>query len=153
MKFCIDASSFIHLWNEVYPQKTFPSLYPQLENGSGRIALIKPIWDELKEEDDLIAWLKKTGLEPLPLSQSHKEEAFKLGEEYKISPSSTGASQTDIDLISFAKREGHIVVTQEEHQPNKPSTLSKYKIPLICQEEDVPCMNFLEFLQENNIVV
>ena len=124
-----------------------------LEELGKKMILIKPIWDELKEETDLIAWLKQIELRPQNLFQNHNEESLRLKGKYKTDPNSRGASQTDIDLISFAKIEGHAVVTQEREQLNKPAKISHCKIPLICQKENVPCMSFLKFLQENNIVV
>ena len=45
------------------------------------------------------------------------------------------------------------LVTEEKKQTETPKERSSYKIPLVCQEESVRCVNFIEFLQENKVVI
>ena len=68
-----------------------------------------------------------------------------------MSAQSRGANQTDIKLISFAKLMNKKVVTLESPQPEKPQKKSRYKIPLICKEERVDCINFVEMLEQLQI--
>ncbi|MDI6782029.1 MAG: DUF4411 family protein [bacterium] len=74
-----------------------------------------------------------------------------MEKEYEISSVSKGAGRSDIALIAYAKIMNKTVVTLEAKQPQKPKEKSKYKIPLICQEQDVACINFIEMLTYLNI--
>ena len=153
MTYCFDASTFIHLWNEMYPKKTFPSLYRELENHSKKIILIKAIFDEIKEDKSLTKWLKSMQIEPVKLKDEHDQEALNLESKYKIKINSTGVGKSDIKLIAYSKIEKHIVVTQEQQQKQSPADTSKYRIPLVCNKERMDCINFLEFLEQNDIII
>ena len=155
MKYCIDASSFICLWNDTYPRETFPTLYTELGQISSRIVLIQPIFLEIKEEEELDEWLEDIHLASTNLEDKHERESLDLSKKYEIDlgSSGSGASQTDIKLISFAKVEKITLVTEEKHQTTTPDKVSNYKIPLICKQEQVRCVNFLKFLNDNEIRV
>ena len=64
-----------------------------------------------------------------------------------------GANEADISLIAFALLKDQTVVTLEAQQNQKPNKRSNYKIPLICQEENVECIDFVELLARLKIVV
>ena len=50
-------------------------------------------------------------------------------------------------LIAYAKIMDKTVVTFEGEQPQKPGKKSNYKIPLICREQNVECIDFIKMLQ------
>ena len=106
---------------------------------------------EIEKEEELIKWLN--ALDVSKLTAQHEKETRLLSLKYEQEPNSQGASLTDIKLIAFAKVEKHAVVTQEKNQLSAPEKKSKYKIPLICKEEQVRCIDFLTFLKENRIKV
>jgi len=54
-------------------------------------------------------------------------------------------------LIAYAKITNSTVVTLEKKQPNKPVPKCNYKIPLICEEQEVKCINFINMLEELKI--
>ncbi len=60
-------------------------------------------------------------------------------------------SENDIRLIAYAKLNSFTVVTQERDQRQEPTNISHFKIPLICQKEEVTCINFVDFLSEMKI--
>lgn len=154
MKYCFDASSFISLWKETYPNKVFPTLYNrELKKISDKLVLIKPIFDEIKEED-LIKYLKGENLiPPVEIGRNHEEQSLSLQQIYKTDNAKSGASPVDINLIAYSQTEGHTVVTQERHQLPDPRQLSTYRIPLICEKENIPCINLVEFFIETEIRV
>lgn len=45
------------------------------------------------------------------------------------------------------------VVTFEREQTQKPAKKSNYKIPLICRDQEVCCINFVKMLQNLKIKV
>ena len=120
MNYCIDASSFIHLWNEAYPQKIFPSLYQKLKEISPKIILISPMREEIKKEAELLEWLKSMDVTAQKMIQKHKIKSLELSGKYEINPNSNGVSQRDIELIAYAMIEKHTVVT-EEAPPKEPA--------------------------------
>ena len=61
-------------------------------------------------------------------------------------PESRGAGQVDITLIAYAKIHEGTVVTLESFQHQRPAKKMNFKIPLICTDEGVPWLNFVEML-------
>ncbi len=116
MKYCFDASSFIHLWNEAYPKGTFPTLYDKLKKHSEKIILIKPIFLEIEKESNLILWLKRISLTPIEIAEKHTVAAFNMSKKYGIDDNTNGANENDVRLIAFAKMENYTLVTEEKYQ-------------------------------------
>ena len=87
------------------------------------------------------------------LSPQHNERALELARKYRIKSIGQGIGQADVELISFSKIEEYTIVTEEKKQTEPPQYLSSYKIPLVCKHEGVQCINSIEFLQENEIIV
>ena len=69
-----------------------------------------------------------------------------MEQEYETSNESKGAGQVDITLIAYAMVMRKTVVTLEALQPQKPGKKYNYKIPLICQEQGVDCIDFITML-------
>lgn len=76
-----------------------------------------------------------------------ERESFKLEMEYKIANNSKGVDEKDLKLIAYAKLNKKIIVTEEGKQPEKPKKKCNYKIPLVCKEQGVECINFVEMLK------
>ena len=151
MKYCIDTSSLIHFWNEAYPKETFPSLYLKLKEISNKIILIDPIIEQIKEEEELLEWINNTNIIKEELTLNHEKKVLELSSKYEVNDDRRGVDMTDIKIIIFSKIEGHILVTEEGKQNKKPKKRSSYKIPLVCKEEGIDCINSIEFIQRNKI--
>lgn len=74
-----------------------------------------------------------------------------LEREYETDNDSKGAGQIDITLIAYAKLTGKTVVTLEAEQNQKPGKKFNYKIPLICKEQGVDCITFIDMLDQLDI--
>ena len=169
MNFCMDANTFIDAWHQTYKPAVFPTLYQQMEEKlPDNIIIIKSIYDEielvsgitsdqkLRDEHPVRFWLQKIlSIPETPLDKQVRNKSSTLMIRYETAPSETsrGASKQDIDLISYASIHDKTVVTQEAEQKQKPRKKSNYKIPLICEIEQVRCINFITFLEELNIEV
>ena len=167
MSYCIDANVFITVWHVTYPRKIFPTLYREMENKlSGNLILIKPVFDEiepvsgrkeppkLKQEHPVRMWLKEEmGINEMAIDDKVRQKALELMAKYETDEYSRGADEKDVTLIAFALLGNHTVVTLEEKQKQPPAKKSNYKIPLICQIENVQCINFVELLWRCNISV
>ena len=176
MSYCVDANVFITAWYQTYPIKLFPNLYQEIKNKlSNQIIIIKPIFDEIgplskgdldtlthtpsskkeKEEQEkllenhsLRAWLKKEmHIDETPINDDVEVLALELEKKYEVTNISKGASPQDIKLIAFSYLGNHTVVTLEAEQKEKHRKKSNYKIPLICKEENVKCIKFIEMLE------
>jgi len=60
-----------------------------------------------------------------------------------------GVGENDLFIIAMAKETSTILVSEESRQNNLPALKSNYKIPAVCnmQEVQVECINFLELLK------
>ena len=166
MKYCVDANVFITAWYTTYPPRMFPSLYRKMESViRDRIVIIKPIFDEIEnfsipkgkdpeKEKPVRTWLTdEVGIETAAVNAQVEQLSLELQRKYEIGSTKEGASKQDVTLIAYAYLNKHTVVSLESEQPNKPTKLSKYKIPLICKEQNVECITFVDFLDECEIQV
>ena len=153
-KYCADANIFIECWNKIYPFDIFPSLWEQIAQNQSDIILIKPIYDQIvREKDPLTTWLKKNRFLKTPIDDETKKLSLEWEGKYQITDQSKGVDQKDITLIAYAKKENKIVVTLEGEQKQKPTKKKNYKIPLVCSEEEVFCVNFIEMVEDFGIVI
>ncbi|MEM7183119.1 MAG: DUF4411 family protein [Spirochaetota bacterium] len=167
-KYFPDANTFLAGWHIYYPPKVFARLWQELEKKTEEIAILQPIMKEIepkssnygklsdtkKEEHYPIRrWIEKTGFSIKQIGSEVEALSIELEKEYQIHEQSKGANQTDILLISYAKFHQGTVVTYEAKQPNRPGKKENYKIPLICKEQGVECLTFIEMITKLNIQI
>ncbi len=165
-KYCVDANVFITAWYISYPPRIFPPLWDQIAQHRADIVLIKPVFDEIepipssdrelainekKGKYPLRVWLEESRFAVPNMSDEVNAVSLDLEREYETDNTSKGAGQIDITLIAYAKEKKKTVVTLEEEQPQKPGKKYNYKIPLICQEQGVDCIDFITMLDQLNI--
>ena len=151
-EYCIDASVIIAAWQEDYPKDVFPSLWPQLAEHRTDMVLIKPIYEQIDPAKSLLRmWMVDNGFKSIPIDGEVEELSLLLEKEYQVREKSKGADGKDIKLIAYAKINNKIVVTDEEEQPQKPVKKYNYKIPLICDEKEMECINFIEMIRRLGI--
>ena len=73
--------------------------------------------------------------------------------KYQIRNNSKGVGKNDLKLIVYAKLCRKTVVTEEGKQPGKPKEKYNSKIPLVCKEQGVECINFVEMLKRLDIKI
>ena len=167
-QYCVDANIFITAWYKSYPIDIFSSLWEQISKCRNDIILIKPIFNEIEpispsdkklSKEKKIAkyplriWMEENRFDATEINDDTSSESLALEKKYEIHSESTGAGQNDITLIAYAKIMGKTIVTFESEQPQKPVKKNKYKIPLICQEQNVECIDFIKMLQKLGIRV
>lgn len=166
-KYCVDANILITAWYKTYPprMKVFQPLWNQIAQHHDDIVLLKPIFDEIepipsgsklsikkkKDEHPLRVWLEESKFTETEISDKVNEVSLELESEYETDNESKGAGQNDIILIAYAKVTEKIVVTLESPQPHKPGKKSNYKIPLICLEQKIDCIDFVTMLDRLNL--
>lgn len=167
-EYCVDANIFLTAWHIAYPVNIFPSLWQQLAEAKEKIIIIKPIYDEIepipssekklsvlekREKFPLRVWLEENQFPEIPINDDVNALSLELEKTYEIHDTSKGAGQVDITLIAFAKIFNKMVITLEGEQKQKPKEKYNYKIPLICAEQGVGCLNFVEMLTKLNIKI
>lgn len=161
-RYCVDANIFISAWYVSYPKSVFPSLWERLIQLKDDIVLIQPIYDEIepfsladkkiqaakkRNKYPLRMWLEENEFVETPINDQVNFASLDLEKKYETNDISKGAGQKDITLIAYAKNTGNKVVTFEAKQRQKPDKKCNYKIPLICSEEDVGCIDFVTMLE------
>ncbi len=167
-QYCVDANIFLSAWYSGYPIHVFNSLWPRLAEAKEEIIIIKPIFDEIepisssdkkltmqdkRDKYPLRVWLEENQFPEIPVNDDVNALSLELERIYEIHDTSRGAGQVDITLIAFAKIFNKMVITLEGEQKQKPKEKFNYKIPLICDEQGVGCLNFIEMLTKLNIKI
>ena len=163
-QFCIDANIFIEGWYTYYPPHIFKSLWDELIEHRESMVLIRPVYDELKRYDEkeseadkvafMCSWLDANNFSFVGIDSDIENASLKLQKDYQTKEKGPGASKVDITLIAYAKNRKKSVVTFERKQsPDKSRKLYNYKIPLVCQLEDVACIQFVEMLERLQIEI
>ncbi len=110
--------------------------------------------EKLLETNPLELWLYDKKFQSIKIDDDVDSLSLELERKYQISPNRKGASKNDITLIAHAKTHNIPVVTFEGKQSNS-TTREKYnyKIPLICQDENVECIILPECLKRLGITI
>ena len=137
-----------------------PSLWEKIARYQNDIILIKPIYDQIvsndsqnRGKDPLSIWLGENRFIKTPIDNETKKLSLQLEAKYQITDQSKGVDQQDLTLIAYAKIENKTVVTLEGKQDQKPREKRNYKIPLVCREQGIPCVNFIGMIEDLGIVV
>ena len=165
-QYCVDANIFLMAWYSGYPIHVFNSLWTRLAEAKEEIIIIKPIFDEIepishsdrkltvqekRNKYPLRLWLEENQFLETLINEDVNALSLELEKKYEIHDTSKGAGQIDITLIAFAKIFKKIVITQEGEQKQKPEKKYNYKIPLICDEQGVVHLHFVDMLTKLNI--
>ena len=101
----------------------------------------------------MTTWLKENHFFSMPIDNEIEELSFEWEGKYQITDQSKGVDEEDIKLFAYANRENKTVVTLEAEQNQKPSKKYNYKIPLVCSEEKIPYISFVEMVDDFGIVI
>lgn len=97
-----------------------------------------------KKADDVLAWAKERRHMFRPLTEEVQKAASEILMEFeRLVDSRTDRSRADPFVIALAKVENYTVVTEEKH-----GTLTKPKIPIVCEHFGIRCINLLQFIRE-----
>lgn len=154
-----DASSIIHAWDN-YPIEQFPKLWNWLaiEIQSNRLCIANVAFNEVKNKSpDCSEWLKKEAeIKRIAESNDILQCALQIQSLLRIQNDryGGGVGENDILIIATAKVEGMDLISDEKLQIKLPQKLTNYKIPAVCQMQDVSvvCIKFLELLKQSGTV-
>jgi hypothetical protein len=144
--YCIDTSSIIKWFVEIYPPTIFPGLLERIDDliVTGRLRAPKAVYDEIKPGDDCHAWAKsQTHLfleESVSVQRIVRQLMATHGNAEKPHKAINGA---DPFVIAMAKDGGeHWSVVSDEH----PGSIDNRKIPFVCAIEHILCITFQELM-------
>lgn len=148
--YCIDTSSILEWYVRRYPPEIFPSLPEKVEAliAAGRLRAPKAVMDEIRPGDDCHKWVKRqTGL--------FVEEAVSvqgivrqlMATHHDQTKPTKGINGADPFVIAMAKDGGaNWIVVSDEH----PGTAESRKIPFVCRQERIECINFQEMMRRES---
>lgn len=151
--YCIDTSSMIHAWVEVYPPDVAPPLWEYMEEAIADERLISPqdVREELMYPEDLKAWVKEQDsmfkeLEP-PLVDTLKDTLNWARD--RLSAQRIDFRREDLKadpiVVALARLTGATVVCEEfprRGQQGRP------KIPDYCDHFGIRCIKTLGLIRE-----
>ncbi len=147
MKYTLDTNILIGL-SQRYPRDIFPGVWEQLEGlvSAGQSCICEAVLREVdRGGDELHGWAKNL---PRFVCTTTDEELKTVAEIGIKHPTWVQGQINEADpfIVAHAKTEGSIVVTEEKRKG--PGTDDKnQKIPNVAEEQNVPTMNFLDFLR------
>ncbi len=149
MTYVFDSNTLIKIFNHYY-RNQFPSFWEKFDKyvANGKIISVRTVKTELQDGRDMLAdFVKSNGIFDMPtddetdfITEIFKVEHFQdlINKKARLQ----GKEVADPYLITKAKVLNICVVTEEKPKNNAA------KIPNVCQNFDVCCMNLEQFMQE-----
>lgn len=146
---CFDTSAFIECWSGRYRRSTFPGLWAEIEAmvANGEIVCPEEVLNEVKRKDDGLEDFIKDNKDHLvlPLDAEVMTETRSVLEAFpRLTGQARGRNKADPFVIATAKKDDLILVTEEGAR----GTQNRPKIPFVCNELEIPCINVLAFIEE-----
>lgn len=150
-KYCLDANVLIEAWQKYYNPKFCPDYWKVLNQlgKEGRIFIPEEVSEEIhKTEDDLSSWLKGSDMPIMKTTESVIRCWQKIlashPDHQRLVDSTKNRSLADPWLIAHAMDQSAIVVTKENKETA--SNTKRIKIPNVCENMGVLCMNVFKFI-------
>ena len=146
--YSLDASSLIEAYHS-YPIGNFPSVWDELEKliKSDRLKMPELVFDEVKDKE-IREWCDEKKIKSyirVTVDQIDQNKVRALSS--KLVNPNTGKSGGDPWVIALAQDfQNCVVVTQEKPSRNK----DRPKIPNVCKDLGVECINLLELIKREN---
>ncbi|WP_447046003.1 DUF4411 family protein [Vreelandella sp. H-I2] len=154
MRYLLDANTYIEAKNQYYGMDICPAYWDWLDRqfALGTIASVDMIGRELKEgNDELANWVRErpdhfiSNDDGLTQTLFADIVQFVVEGDYNPGNRDNFLSKADPWIIAKAKAIGASVVT---HEAVAAANTRKVKVPNICQQFEVPCLNTFRFLRE-----
>lgn len=154
--YLIDANIFITAHRQYYSFDIAPSFWKQIvEKASNKIVIIEKVKNELlKGGDSLTEWFNSVCSNFTVLDnpdqnviEAYSEIISSVNEnnQYKQTVKDTFAQAADSWLCAYGLANNHTIVTLETFEPD---SKKRIKIPNICKEHGIRCINLSQFMRE-----
>lgn len=154
MRYLLDANTYIQAKNQYYGMDICPAYWDWLDQQFqfGAVASIHMIAKELKDgNDELASWVKERPAHFLANDDVDTQSVFaQIAQtvatgDYNPGNRDNFLAKADPWIIAKAKAIGATIVT---HEAFAAANTKKVKVPNICQQFGVPCVNTFQFLRE-----
>ncbi len=151
--YCIDTSSLIAAWQELYPIENFPRLWGKIEELIKAKRLVSPVevlHEISKRSDDLHKWLKERGDMFRELDEAVQIAGAKVLAQFpRLVGEKKLRTSADPWVIAVASVENLKVVTQE-----KPTgSVARPNIPDVCAAMNIQTMSLLHLIRAEKWVI
>ncbi|HXM94210.1 MAG TPA: DUF4411 family protein [Candidatus Dormibacteraeota bacterium] len=148
MAFCFDTSAILDAWVRHYPPDVFPTIWVRMDQAVtlGQIFVIDEVVVELKRKDDGIhKWVGDRDSMIVSIDDDVQTKLVQIMATFpRLVDTKKNRSGCDPWVIALAQARGFSVVTAEKAS----GSLAKPKIPDICSELAVPCLDVVEFFRK-----
>ncbi|PZS35023.1 MAG: DUF4411 domain-containing protein [Pseudonocardiales bacterium] len=147
MAYCFDTSALLQCWARYYPMDVFPGLWDRLDAMIRGGELVAP--DEVgreiaKQDDGLNTWVKDRPELLIPLDDEIQRATSDVLDAFpELVKELSGRNQADPFVVALARVRGLTVVTQE-----KGGSQMRPRIPMVCRQVDVECMDVVSFIRD-----
>jgi hypothetical protein len=151
--YCIDTSAFLDGWVRHYPPDIFETLWVKLDElvkSNNIIASIEVLHELKKKDDDIYNWCKERLNLFQDIDNDVQEKVAYIMEKYpRLVDTKKGKSGGDpfVIALSIVKSPKLTIVTGE-----KGGSEISPKIPYVCQQENIRCINILDLIKEQKWV-
>jgi hypothetical protein len=146
--FSLDTSGLLDAWVRYYPPDVFPAIWSLMDAAvkKGDIFVIDEVVQEVKRKDDgLLEWIKRHEDMIVAIDDSIQRHVLEIMSRHgRLVDSRKNRSGCDPWVIALARERGLTVVTAEKASRN----LAKPKIPDVCLDFNVPCIEIIDLFRQ-----
>lgn len=145
--YCLDTSALLDGWTRYYPPDVFPGIWRRIDDLVDDSRLIAPeeVRVELaRKDDDVYAWAGERDDLFVPVDEPIQIELVGILESFpRLVNTQRNRSMADPWVVALARVRKTTVLTGEVRS----GKLERPRIPDVCDQLDIPCLNFLELLR------
>jgi hypothetical protein len=149
LHYSIDTSAILDSWVRWHPPDSFPSLWNNIEKmiNDGTLRATEEVREELsKKDDDVYKWVKERDNLFTPLTPDIQIAASEILSKFpKLVGAMSDRSQADVFVIALAMVESCTLITGEQN-----GNVNRPKIPFICNQYNIRCINIVGLIREQN---
>jgi len=149
--YCIDTSSLVHAYQRSYPPDILPLLWDEKLDSlivTGQLVSPFDVLEELKQKHDkLYEWAKARHEMFIEIDDYQDELSEIMADFPRLVDTKKGKSGADPMLIALAqsRNPGYAVITEESFGSEKSP-----RIPDVCQDRGIRCVNVLQLLRDQS---
>lgn len=147
MPFSLDTSGLLDAWVRYYPPDVFPAIWNLMDGAArnGEIVVIDEVVREVERKDDgLVQWIKDRPGMVIPIDDPIQQHVVEIMARYgRLVDTRKNRSGCDPWVIALARERHFTVVTAEK----RTGTLARPKIPDVCEDLGIPCIETIDLFR------
>lgn len=151
-RYSLDTSALINPWRRMWPRDLLPDFWAGLAamNADGHVVLSDEVREEIEHKDDELAtWARENITHWHPLTEDVQRCVREIMERWgALVDQRPNQGSADPFVIATARVTGAVVVTDE----SPVSTELRPKIPYVCRQLGIDCVDPLEFVRRAGVL-